>query len=223
MFSTTTGKSQYLTPSAQFPKIMFCGDSTSYANGGTAGFGAYKQHFSNRVKTLYGFTLRAGIDIVGSTNNNVCSFGMCGAAGITATQLNTTYLPTNLSTHSPTHCFVKIGINNVLSGDSTNTIITQINACLDTIRAARPTCAVTLCKLIDRNSYTSQVNALNSEIGNLVLSRGDSSFLTSFDANALLGPYSVANYNDDTHPNDTGYTILGNGIADFFYGLYPLG
>lgn len=223
MFSTTSGTQIYKTPSSSFPKIMFCGDSITYANGGTSGFGAYKQHVANRFKTLYGWYPRAGVDIVGGTNNNACSYPMCGTSGIKADQLNSTYLPPDLVAYSPTHCFIHIGTNDILNGQTTATILGRYGNCLDTIRAALPTCKVTLCKIIDRNSYTTQVNDLNSGIDAFLSARSDLSYLSSFDMNALLGSYSVVNYNDDTHPNDVGYKIMGNGVGDYFYSIYPNG
>lgn len=200
---------------------MCCGDSITYSNGGTGGYGAWKQHFVNRLYTLYGWLARASEDIVGSTWNGYCSYPMCGTAGIRADALNSTYLPPDLAAYSPELLIIHIGTNDVLSGASTSTIMSRITNCLDTIRAAVPTAKVWICKIIDRSGYTTEVNDLNNTIGTTVPARSDAAYITVFDMNTVLGPYNVTYYNDVTHPNNVGYKIMGDALADYFYTQYP--
>lgn len=203
-----------------WPKIMCCGDSITYGNGVTFGFGAYKQALADLIRTNKRFVPKAGTHFVGGMYNGYCSYPLCGYPGVSAATLNSSYLTTDIAL-LPTACLLHIGTNNIAAANPTATIISQIGDCLNTIRAGAPTCRVFLAKLIDFQAYTSAVTDLNTAIDTMVSGRSDKDYITVVDQFSAVGPYgSGTYYRDDRHPNDAGNVLMATAWYNAIAAIY---
>jgi lysophospholipase L1-like esterase len=148
---------------------------------------------------------------------------MCGASSERTDEI---WARINLESpaFAPECVFIHIGTNDVTqlaSGGGPNSTAQSmefVTSILDKFRAANSTCKVFICKIIDNQTYSSQVNTYNASLTTLVQARTDyvAGDLVLVDMNAAMGAYSATNYGDATHPNAKGYGKMGLAFYNAF-------
>lgn len=189
-----------------------CGDSITVGNFSTS-LGGWRMGFFNSMRNHLGYDPKFS----GSDSANSFIFNLIGASGETSTGLLS-----RVTTQSPlfpntTIALINIGINDVLGAVPNSTITANTISIINQLRTDSPSITIWVANLIDRNTYTAQVNSYNTDLFTAL--QGIASYSASnvvgktmhINMNAVVGPYSGTNYADNTHPNATGYALMTNG------------
>lgn len=188
------------------------GDSIMVGVGSTS-MGGWRFGLFSQLNSRVGYAPK----FVGRDWANNFLFPQCGVSGDTSTQLLA-----RVQTQSPLFPntrigLLEIGINDILSGVQTATILANTNSILDRWRTDSPGMTIWVANLIDRSGSTSAVNAYNSALAVSLAGRSDWSATNVLgktmliDMFSVLGPYNAANYSDLIHPNATGYALMTTG------------
>ena len=199
--------------------IMFVGDSLTVGFASTVP-GGYRSMLWNLIVTYTGKTPN---DCGWSTAGSLGHSRICGASGERTDEI---LARVNLEApaYAPECVFIHVGTNDttqLASGGGPNTVsqsMGYVTSILDKFRTANPTCKVFICKIIDNQTYPTQVNTYNTALTTLVQARADyiAGHVVLVDMYTILGAYSATNYFDATHLNARGYGKMAQGFYDAF-------
>lgn len=156
-------------------------------------------------------------NVVGADYNNTYSYAMIGASGMRSDQILSTYVTPQLAAIpsitmpvAPDVVFLLAGTNDMLQGVAKATWLGYETSIIDAFRAANTDCHVFVGNLIDRDTYTSTVTDWNTDLLAMLQARADwGTFVHHVDLYTAVGPYGATYYADLTHPNTSGYNLMG--------------
>jgi lysophospholipase L1-like esterase len=200
-------------------KMMCVGDSITVGMFST-NLGGYR---SELITSMTGYMGLPPVDCGWEWNGTLGSYRICGASG---ERTDECYNRVRLEApaYAPECVFLHIGTNDttqLANGGGPNTVnqsmgyLTQI---LDAFRSANSECIVFVSKIIDNQTWPSQVITYNTSLQTTVSARSDyiAGKVVIVDMYTAMGLYSAVRWGDVTHPNSVGYTVM----ASTFYSAF---